>query len=280
VSSNNADISGGDCEDDDDEEDDDDDENATAIGIATSENRFVPQPNAFSRPAASRQQTSSLPHYGAAQRPHRPSQRHSYPSQPQHSPYNIISPSHQVDHDAALRASLSTLLSCAAAARGLPKSHAQSTSQPVPSNRIDTSSLRMVPEYVALGGAAATSTREDATAPDIVTDKGKRKAVSSTAPRSSSRDRRITKKPRRAIVSMEDVSPTLLTWVVGAGVLVVVSAISFSAGYATGREAGRAHAASGLGDVGVGMRGCGNELASKGSGLGLRRWTGAAAGVH
>jgi hypothetical protein len=34
------------------------------------------------------------------------------------------------------------------------------------------------------------------------------------------------------------VSPTLLTWLVGAGMIVLVSAISFSAGYATGRLAG------------------------------------------
>jgi hypothetical protein len=79
---------------------------------------------------------------------------------------------------------------------------------------------------------------------------------------------------------MEDISPTLLTWVVGAGVLVLVSAISFSAGYVTGREAGHAEMAAGMSEVGANVRGCGKDLAAKGSGLGLRRWTGAAAGVH
>lgn len=35
------------------------------------------------------------------------------------------------------------------------------------------------------------------------------------------------------------VSPTLLTWVVSAGVVVLVSVVGFSAGYAMGREVGR-----------------------------------------
>jgi len=76
---------------------------------------------------------------------------------------------------------------------------------------------------------------------------------------------------------MDEVSPTLLTWVVGAGMLVLVSAISFSAGYVTGREVSYAEA-SGLSE-GSGVRNCGKDLATKGSGLGLRRWTGAAASV-
>jgi hypothetical protein len=57
--------------------------------------------------------------------------------------------------------------------------------------------------------------------------------------------------------------------------LVLVSAISFSAGYVVGREAGHAET-TGIGEVGVEVK---RNLASKGSGLGLRRWTGAAVGV-
>jgi hypothetical protein len=73
----------------------------------------------------------------------------------------------------------------------------------------------------------------------------------------------------------QEVSPTLLTWVVGAGMLVLVSAISFSAGYVVGRETGHAEAA-GIREVGVEVK---RNLTSKGSGLGLRKWTGAAVGV-
>lgn len=277
------------------EDDDDDDENATAIGVSTSttaSNRFVPRPNAFSHPpAAMRNQTSSLPPYGPPYRSSRPasSQRHSYPSQAQHSPYNVISPSHRVDHDAALRASLSTLLSCAAAARGLPKSDARVAQQQPVSNRVQPSTIGFVPESVLLGTSPETSPQRapgdaaNAAVERSSPDKGKRKAgPAAVAPRarSVSRDRRVSKKVRRSlpVTSMEEVSPTLLTWVVGAGVLVLVSAISFSAGYVSGREVGRAEA-SGLGEASAAVGSCGRDLASKGSGLGLRRWTGAAAGV-
>ena len=44
---------------------------------------------------------------------------------------------------------------------------------------------------------------------------------------------------------LASITPTLMTWVVGAGVVVLFSAISFSAGYALGREVGRVEAMSG-----------------------------------
>jgi hypothetical protein len=56
------------------------------------------------------------------------------------------------------------------------------------------------------------------------------------------------------------VTPTLMTWVVSAGVVVLFGAISFSAGYAIGREVGRMEAGmapgSGFGgkDVGKGLK--------------------------
>jgi len=46
------------------------------------------------------------------------------------------------------------------------------------------------------------------------------------------------------------VSPTLLTWVVSAGVVVVLSALSFSAGYAVGKEAGRMEAVGEVAEAG------------------------------
>ncbi|KAM3064722.1 hypothetical protein ACMFMF_011814, partial [Clarireedia jacksonii] len=104
------------------ESEDDDDENGTALGMRTDE-PFTPQPNAFSHPPSSQAYRSSVPgSYFPRQNHHHPHARPS--SNPSRAPtreqsYNTHS--RHVDHDAALRASLTTLLSCAAAARGLPK---------------------------------------------------------------------------------------------------------------------------------------------------------------
>jgi hypothetical protein len=279
---------------------DDEDENATAVGIQPAEISFTPQPNAFTLPqsqAARSQQAVSNPYF-STQRPtaRSASQRHSYSSPPQHSPYNMISPSHEADHDAALRASLSTLLSCAAAARGLPKSNRSETQmRPPPSNRIDTTTLRMVPESVAMGTSEATSaaalpsSSRDHTVSRASFEKGKRKATvappaGSSAPRSSSKDQRAVKKARRTSstvpVLLDDVSPTLMTWVVSAGVVVLVSAISFSAGYVYGKEIGRAEAGTFTSVRDAGR--CGRDvfIESGSSGLKRLRWTGAASTIQ
>ncbi|KAJ4288128.1 hypothetical protein N0V90_012145 [Kalmusia sp. IMI 367209] len=272
-----------------DDEDEDDDENATAVNYPRSSRRhFEPRPNAFSHPS---EQPSIRSQSGTVYEPRRPtarpsSQRHSYP---QHTPYNALSPNAQADHDEALRASLSTLLTAAAAVRGLPK-----PGQPrnVTSNnpgRINPTSLRLVPESVALGEAAEDDGNDPASAsalpssPHTVSsspsDQSKRKAsppVNATT-RSSSKERRAIKKMRRTGPLVEEISPTLLTWVVSAGVLVLVSALGFSAGYVVGKEAGHAEAVSQIGSVGEAGR-CGKEAASglRGAGSGLRRlrWTG------
>ncbi|KAH0547860.1 hypothetical protein GP486_008399, partial [Trichoglossum hirsutum] len=150
------------------DDDDDDDENSTALGVRSNNSHqgpFTPQPNVFSHPPSSH---SSGVHHRASD-PHVP--RHASRSQNQrapppshsgrrthssHTPYNIVSPSYRADHDAALRASLSTLLSCAAAARGLPK---QSQSPPrrlgsaggPTATTIEQGTLRIVPESVVMG---------------------------------------------------------------------------------------------------------------------------------
>lgn len=250
--------------------DGEDDEISTAIGISNHEPAFTPQPNAFSHPPQSNNPRQIPP--SEARSSYFPSSRalpprpaaHSYPTQRprSHTPYNAISPSHQVDHDAALRASLSTLLSCAAAARGLPKrdQHSQSTSRRP--NRTDPMTLRVVPESVITGEVTGDrrvrARRSSATSSSAqsLPDKGKRKA-------STSKDRRDSSKKRRR--SGEDimVAPTLTTWVVGAGVVVLFSAISFSAGYAIGKEVGRMEA-------GV-TAGHGGAMGGKEVGKGLRR---------
>lgn len=286
---------------------DDGDENATTINVPRGQApAFQPQPNAFNRPPSqhierphmSRQDTATYP-YTTSSRPalRHGSQRHSYPTQPtQHNPFNVISPSYQADQDAALRASLSTLLSCAAAARGLPKSStAANASAPAPSARIEPSALRIVPESVALGGSPSPSSRHNATATTTAVPAAARQQQQLRSPRSRSadkskrssaeKDRRAAKKRRSSAgpgqrvaadgaaqstygfgtSSVDEVSPTLLTWVVSAGIVVLVGALSFSTGYAMGKEVGRTEAMSGVG--------CGREaaVAARGSGGTLRR---------
>ncbi|KAL9607342.1 MAG: hypothetical protein Q9167_007734 [Letrouitia subvulpina] len=254
-----------------DNDDDDDDENSTAIGVISNEPVFTPQPNAFTHPPQGSttrqiQTVETRTSYLHTQRTatHRPSTR-SYPVQRarSHTPYNVISPSHQTDHDAALRASLSTLLSCAAAARGLPKREQPSQPAVRPLNTIEPSTLRMVPESVILGEEAARprpttrrSASTDSSSALSMQEKGKRKA-------STSRERREKRKKRRGSIEDMGVSPTLFTWVVSAGVVVLFSAISFSAGYAMGKEVGRLEAGMGAGGNGVL---CGKEV-----GKGLRK---------
>lgn len=263
------------------DEEDDDDENATAVNYPRSSRReFQPRPNAFSHP---NNQHAIRSQSGTAYTPRRSvrpgSQRqHSYP---QHSPYNAVDPSYQPDHDEALRASLSTLLSAAAAVRGLPKPGQPRTNTPA-SAQIDPTSLRMVPESVALGDVSEEPASSPATTTSSPSDKSKRKATPSAAAgaRSSSKDRRSVKKARKTGPLIEEISPTLLTWVVSAGVVVLVSALSFSAGYVVGKEAGHAEVLGHLGAAGSEAGGCAKEAASglKGTGLGLRklRWTGGA----
>lgn len=259
-------------------EEEDDDENATAVNYPRSTARhFQPRPNAFSHP---RTEQAVRPQSGTLYPPRRPTARpgsqrqHSYP---QHTPYNIISPSHQADHDEALRASLSTLLSAAAAVRGLPKPGQPRAAPVATSSRIDPTSLRMVPESVALGEVAEEATNDSSSraTSSSPSDKSKRKASPAVASaRSSSRDR---KKARKQSTLIEEISPTLFTWVVSAGVVVLVSALSFSAGYVVGNEAGYAEAMGQMGAVGSEAGSCGKE-AVRGTGLGLRRlrWTGGA----
>ena len=242
-----------------------DDENSTALGINNNQTVFTPQPNAFSHPPASQQirhthsasiPGSYLPSSGTiSERTVTP--RHSYPSQRtrSHTPYNVISPSYQADHDAALRASLSTLLSCAAAARGLPKREQRVQQRVGPSNQIEPSTLRLIPESsiteedVTSRRAAVRRLSDTSSSVQSLPGKGKRKA--------SSRDRRDTKKKRQGNVDEMMISPTLMTWMVSAGVVVLFSAISFSAGFAYGKEVGLVEAGMTNGSDGLV---CGREM--------------------
>ena len=287
---------------------------ATAIGIRGPGSCFTPQPNAFSNPDAATpmmqmQRTSTSyrqsSRYAIRPLPH----RHSYPSQAQQSqmrnPNNATQSTHHTDHDAALRASLSTLLSCAAAARGLPKARNSAPHRPGVPSHVTPGSLRLVPESVALGTAGTTSS--SSTSPDQQESKNmnaqsslhsrsnspsaqklkestKRKSTTNITtgqplpriPSSKDKDKdkdreresRSSKRPRRivsaydpscsaesllssiyspssstasSIASIEhSLNPTLITWVLSAGVVVLVSALSFSAGFVAGRDSGHA----------------------------------------
>lgn len=297
----------------------DDNDRSTALGLRISPSPFVPQPNVFSHPPT---HTRARSYNGAEPAPSTVSnssqatavRHHSVSSvragrrqsRTQHGPYNMINPSYQADHDAALRASLSTLLSCAAAARGLPKN--DSSPAPAGPSTASPSAFRLVSESVAMGddNSEAESRRHpgnNSPSTEHIYGRTPKPEQNDSSPvpskpkRRASKDRISThtsasKKSRRVGMtdsSMSAISPTLMTWVISAGVVVLLSAISFSAGYALGREVGRTEANGGMGSVvgGSGSSGpfasasasvgCGKE-AVKG-GINRLRWGTSSAGV-
>ena len=194
----------------------------------------------------------------------------------------------KADHDEALMASLSTLLSCAAAARGLPRVSEQGASSPggpsrVPtmsSSRVQLDTLQLVPDQVMAEkekdsrGIAATSA--PATIPPVASERKSTSTVSSNSgdhasrirTRSSSNSRSNSKKrtessskkrsssssgksrprsssPRgtsRLTSTLSSTDASLLTLAISAGAVIILSAISFSAGYVLGREVGKTEA--------------------------------------
>ncbi|TPX16759.1 uncharacterized protein E0L32_003700 [Thyridium curvatum] len=309
--------------------DSDDDENATALGRPSDSPTFRPQPNAFSHPPnhlqhRSHSTNSSVPYhppYG------RPSVAQRSQTRVNRSGPSFMSPHTREDNDEALRASLTTLLSCAAAARGLPKKDETATgpsgirsglrpsTQPTGLQLVQESELMDDGPAAAATGAAAprlavpperklqsrtasnssapsgpisTSSRAAADAAAAAGEKSKRSASATQTTKSSRASKK--KKTSAAVLDEEhpaSISPTLLTWVVGAGVVVLVSVVGFGAGYVIGREVGRQEGASAMGFNGLGGGGggagaavnasssCGSELVrSGGSGTGgtLRRF--------
>lgn len=264
------------------EEEDDDDGHGTALGVLTNAPVFTPQPNAFTHPPRTQtthharsleERASYFPTLRTS--PHRRPTARSFPSRTRasHTPYNMISPSHTTDHDAALRASLSTLLSCAAAARGLPKRGDSSVQQFVNRNPndIEPSTLCLVPESTVTGEEAAPalpprpSVRHRSSAGSLSSnDKGKRKASTSKERQRYPRTKKHRANSPSRDTNTPQITPTLMTWVVSAGVVVLFSAISFSAGYAIGKEVGRVETMNGKDGIV-----CGKEV---GRGLRKLRW--------
>lgn len=293
-------------------DDDDDDDEATALGRPSSSPTFRPQPNAFSHPPShlqhrSQSASSAAPHHHAPF--HRPSMSQRSQTRVHRRAPNFMSPSYREDNDAALRASLTTLLSCAAAARGLPKrddaiagpsgtgAGLRPSTQPVDLRLVPESGLMAEDEEAAAPSAppqrnsgnkipARTASNSSApSGPASTSSREEAAGISRRAAATQSRSARATKKKRTAGLAADAestfISPTLLTWVVSAGVVVLVSVVSFGAGYVIGREVGTQEAAMGMGAGGGGAAAsgaanatsCGRELArSTTSGGTLRRF--------
>ncbi|EXJ77845.1 hypothetical protein A1O3_09004 [Capronia epimyces CBS 606.96] len=246
----------------------DDDDTSTALGVGTIGRAFTPQPNAFSHPPSSQGRPIPDSYFPTAPSStplstigERTVTQRSYERQAQ-SRHRTGKSSYRPDHDAALRASLTTLLSCAAAVQ--PKgSDTRATTAARPSPQ--PTALRLVPESELDGTAQARRSSSPKHA--------KRKS------REYSKERHAKKvrAAKAAVANDELINPTLASWMISAGVVLVFSAISFSAGYAWGREVGKL-------ESGTGMAGgnCGREaLRGSGSGSGLRRlrWTSAPSSI-
>lgn len=268
------------------DEEDDDDENSTALGSRRPSEPFRPQPNAFTHPPSHLQHrhstSSAIPqHHPRSSLSHRSSTRVD-----RRSP-NFISPNYQADNDEALRASLTTLLSCAAAARGRKQDEenklgdrtAQAGSQPI--------NLRLVPESELMDPTPRPTAQgrvlrsEPTPSPPTTTRSVTPEKVKRPATPPPSKSTRAAKKKKTGSTSGFDetlISPTLLTWVVGAGVVVLVSVVGFGAGYVIGREVGRQEVLDTLGagnatSVVADGGGCGREVIRSGGGTLKRfRW--------
>ncbi|KAH7376000.1 hypothetical protein B0T11DRAFT_314414 [Plectosphaerella cucumerina] len=277
------------------EDSDDDDENATALGRRTNDPVFRPHPNAFSHPHGLAQRSYSTSS-ATPSHPHsrvRPSLSQRAQTRVSRGPPNFMSPAYRADNEEALRSSLTTLLSCAAAARGLPKyKDAEQQGAPPGPAGVGPSTqpveLRLMPEDqlmttspppppAASRPKSPTRARAVGTAtPEATTesDKNKRPAAAQSRP-----SRAAKKKKVMLDESTTFISPTLLSWVMGAGVVVLVSVVGFGAGYVIGREVGRQEAFAAAGSsAGVNASSlatdssCGREVMRTSGGLRRLRW--------
>ncbi|KAL4730091.1 hypothetical protein ACLX1H_002121 [Fusarium chlamydosporum] len=270
-----------------------DGDNVTALGRVSDrpvdQPVFRPQPNAFTHPSTQRRDSAPAVPTAPPPHPHNGLTRPSFTQRSQTRPHragpSFMSPAVREENDAALRASLTTLLSCAHAARGLPKSKEEAEAQRAASAGVGPSSqpmeLRLVPESElspepprqrrAQRPAAPSPPRKrvgGSRSPSRTSERGKHSSSGSpTAPRTAK---------KKKVAQMEEptsISPTLLTWVVSAGVVIVVSVVGFGAGYVIGREVGRQEAlAASVGSVND-TTSCGQEvIRSSGSGLRKLRW--------
>ncbi|RKF55494.1 hypothetical protein OnM2_089004 [Erysiphe neolycopersici] len=160
---------------------------------------------------------------------------------------------HPADHDAALRASLTTLLSIgAAAARGLPNRETNTRRGIVSRDREfrDSIDLRFVSESELMSPSQPQS-------PLPIT---KSTINSQRHPAFKEKNERMTTSMEKVkaarqnhLVSQENnFSSNFLTWAVSAGVLVIISVVGFGVGYAIGREVGRQENLAGISSSALG----------------------------
>jgi hypothetical protein len=142
--------------------------------------------------------------------------------------------------------------------------------------------LRFVPESELMAPAipAANTSRHMSpstrarSSPSIssqeAVEKGKRKAAAS---KPGEKTRALKKKRMQAVEEEALISPTFLTWVVSAGVVVLVSVVGFGAGYVIGREVGRQEVLGGLNGSTITDGGsCGREVARSTGSLRRFKW--------
>lgn len=281
----------------DEDSDDDDGDDATALGRASDNGPvFRPHPNAFSHPPAGLAQRSFSTSSAEHPHPHSSFRRSSYPhrSQPRRGASNFMAPSAREDHDAALRASLTTLLSCAAAARGLSKNKEESDAQRTTRTGVAPSNQPMELRFLPESELAGEEQKQDEAGPSTAAAAAPRRrrpspsrsgTVSPKSKRSESAGRggpRAAKKKRTTaatVATTEEaalISPTLLGWVISAGVVVLVSVVGFGAGYVIGREVGREEAREALvASVGGGVNdttSTGSQVIRSSAGLRKLRW--------
>ncbi|KAF5022928.1 hypothetical protein F66182_4994 [Fusarium sp. NRRL 66182] len=271
-----------------------DGDNVTALGRVSDrpigQPVFRPQPNAFTHPSTQRR--DSAPAIPSAPPPHphsgltRPSFNQRSQTRTHRAGPSFMSPAVREENDAALRASLTTLLSCAQAARGLPKSKEEAEAQRAANAGVGPSNqpmeLRFVPESELSTDLPRPAQRPTAPSPprkrgsptrslSRTSEKGKHSSGSASAPRTTKKKKKVTQAEEPITIS-----PTLLTWVVSAGVVVLVSVVGFGAGYVIGREVGKQEVlAASVGSVGGvnDTTSCGQEvIRSSGSGLRKLRW--------
>jgi hypothetical protein len=268
-------------DDEEEEEEEDDDDHATALGTRRPSDSFHPQPNAFSHPPSHLQHRHSASSAIPAHHPR--------PSFGQRSNTRIerrSSDNFQADNDEALRSSLTTLLSCAAAARGRNKDEKKIASEQTSSAGGQPVNLRLVPESelmdpttprpVAAGRVLRADPAPSPPAPTRTSAAATPEKVKRSAtPTPQTKSPRASKKKRTMSGADEAlISPTLMTWVVSAGVVVLVSVVGFGAGFVIGREVGRQESLSSLGSSNASAvadgGSCGRDVIRSGGGT-LRR---------
>lgn len=158
------------------------------------------------------------------------------------------------EHDAALRASLSTLLSCAAAARGLSRNGGGAPESSTMQSGLITAArpTRGVEGLRVIQGDRPPTPATAMSSPRPASKQGnqKRRRPSKTSSSSSvavlpskkattSSDRNSYQAHIKKIRDLASLNNGLTTLALSAGAIVVLGAISFSAGYWVGREMGK-----------------------------------------